>query len=66
MDGTISGIITVVLLVLFVGGWAWAWSSRRKPTFDKAARMPLDDEPTDELPQPAAPPADARDQGTHL
>ena len=48
MAGTISGVITAVLLVLFVAGWAWAWSSRRKPAFDAAARMPLDDEPVEE------------------
>lgn len=37
------GIITVVLLVLFVVGWVWAWSPRRKREFDAAARLPLDD-----------------------
>jgi len=46
--GTISGVITLVLMVLFVWGWAWAWSSRRKQAFEAAARMPLDDE--DEIP----------------
>ena len=39
----ISGIITSILLVLFVGGWIWAWSPRRKGEFEIAARMPLDD-----------------------
>jgi len=39
----LSGIITVALLVLFVAGWAWAWSPRRKPEFDAAARLPLAD-----------------------
>jgi cytochrome c oxidase cbb3-type subunit 4 len=37
----ISGIITGVLLVLFLVGWAWAWSPRRKRAFDDAARLPL-------------------------
>lgn len=41
--GTISGIVTAVLLVLFVAGWIWAWSPRRKQEFDDAAQLPLDD-----------------------
>jgi cytochrome c oxidase cbb3-type subunit 4 len=40
---TCRGIITAVLLVLFVGLIAWAWSGARKDTFDAAARLPLDD-----------------------
>ena len=38
-----GGIITAVLLVLFVGGWAWAWSPKRKKDFDEAAQLPLSD-----------------------
>ena len=37
-------IWTLSLLVLFVGIWVWAWSSKRKSSFDAAARLPLDDE----------------------
>ncbi len=45
----LSGIITAILLVLFIAGWMWAWSPRRKRDFDAAARLPLDDqEPIDE------------------
>ena len=40
----LSGIITAVLLVLFLIGWIWAWSPRRKRDFDAAARLPLDDQ----------------------
>ena len=39
----LSGIITSILLVLFVLGWAWAWSPRHKADFDAAAQLPLDD-----------------------
>lgn len=42
----LSGIVTAVLLVLFLVGWAWAWSPKRKPDFDKAARVPLEDDET--------------------
>ena len=40
----ISGIVTAFLLAVFVAGWAWAWSPRRKQGFDEAARLPLSDE----------------------
>lgn len=45
-----SGISTAVLLAMFIGGWIWAWSPRRKQAFDAAARMALDDDgaPTQE------------------
>ncbi len=39
----ISGLITIALLVLFLGAWIWAWSPRRKAEFDAAARLPLDE-----------------------
>lgn len=38
----LSGIITTILLLLFLAGWAWAWSPRRAREFDEAARLPLD------------------------
>ena len=40
----LSGIITAILLVLFIVGWFWAWSPRRKKDFDEAARLALDDD----------------------
>jgi len=40
----ISGIISVGLLLLFVGGWIWAWRPERKAEFDAAAQLPLSDE----------------------
>ncbi len=44
----ISGIITAVLLAVFLGGTAWAYSPRRRAEFEQAARVPLED-----LPSPA-------------
>jgi cytochrome c oxidase cbb3-type subunit 4 len=38
------GIVTGVLLGLFVWLVIWAWSKARKSSFDEAARLPLDDE----------------------
>ena len=39
----IAGIVTGLVLVLFIGGWIWAWSPKRKREFEEAARLPLDD-----------------------
>ena len=39
----VAGIITAVLLALFVAGWFWAWRPARKADFDAAARLPLND-----------------------
>lgn len=41
-SGIISGIVTLLLLVLFIGIVIWAWSDRRKADFERAARLPLD------------------------
>ncbi len=43
--GTWSGLVTAVLLALFVYGCFWAWSKRRTKDFEEAARLPLDDSP---------------------
>ena len=48
--GNLSGIATAVLLAIFVGGWMWAWSARRRQDFEAASRLPLDDEPQERRP----------------
>jgi len=40
----IAGIATAILLVCFLAGCAWAYSSRRKPEFEAASRLPLEEE----------------------
>lgn len=40
----VSGIVTAVLLVLFVAGCLWAYSPKRKTEFEAAAREPLNDD----------------------
>jgi cytochrome c oxidase cbb3-type subunit 4 len=40
----INGIITGVLIILFVGIWIWAWSRKNKKQFDLMARLPLEEE----------------------
>ncbi len=44
MIGIVRGLITLVLLLLFIALVAWAWSDRRKKTFEAMARMALDDD----------------------
>ena len=44
-----SGIVTAVLLVVFIAGWAWAWSPRRKQGFDEAACLRLSDDQMEQL-----------------
>jgi len=41
----IRSVLTLVLLAVFVGIVAWAWSGKRKQAFDAAAQLPFDDEP---------------------
>ena len=45
----VSGIVTLLLLALFLVGWAWAWRPQRKPDFDAAAQLPLQED--DEAPR---------------
>ena len=42
--GTFRGIVTAVLLGLFVWLVVWAYSKSRKAAFDEVARIPLDEE----------------------
>lgn len=39
----LAGIIAGILLALFIGGWIYVWSPKRREEFDAAARLPLDD-----------------------
>jgi cytochrome c oxidase cbb3-type subunit 4 len=40
----IQVVWTVVVMVVFLGIVFWAWSGRRKESFDEAANIPLEDE----------------------
>lgn len=42
--GILSGVVAGVLLVVFIVLWLWAYSARRRPAFDAAARLPLEDD----------------------
>jgi cytochrome c oxidase cbb3-type subunit 4 len=42
--GTFRGVLTAILMALFIALVFWAYSRHRKPDFDAAARLPLEDD----------------------
>jgi cytochrome c oxidase cbb3-type subunit 4 len=42
--GTFRGLVTAVLLGLFVWLFVWAFSKSRRAAFDEAARLPLEED----------------------
>jgi cytochrome c oxidase cbb3-type subunit 4 len=42
--GLIQSVWTVLLLVVFLGIVVWAWSSRQKARFERAARSVLEED----------------------
>jgi cytochrome c oxidase cbb3-type subunit 4 len=44
MIGLVRGMITLSLLLLFIGLFIWAWSGRRKDLFERMAQLPLEDD----------------------
>ncbi|MBA1278338.1 MULTISPECIES: cbb3-type cytochrome oxidase subunit 3 [Pseudomonadaceae] len=43
--GTLRGLGTILVFVAFIGIVLWAYSSKRKKSFDEAANLPFADEP---------------------
>ncbi|HEX7037320.1 MAG TPA: cbb3-type cytochrome c oxidase subunit 3 [Pseudomonadales bacterium] len=39
--GNVAGVVTVVLMLTFIGIWVWAWLPRHKVSFDRMAALPL-------------------------
>jgi len=44
--GTFSGLYTLFLLLIFIGIIVWAFSKKRRKSFDEASRLIFDDKPT--------------------
>lgn len=42
--GVLRGVVAAVLLVTFIAVWLWAYSGQRRPMFDAASRLPLEDD----------------------
>jgi cytochrome c oxidase cbb3-type subunit 4 len=45
--GTVRGLVTLLLMLAFIGLVVWAYSKRRKADFDEMAQMPFREYPTD-------------------
>ena len=43
--GQVVGVFIVLMMISFIGIWIWAWRKYHKPTFNRMARLPLEDEP---------------------
>jgi len=41
--GTVRGIATGLAILSFLSVWVWAWSGKRRATFEHAARLPLEE-----------------------
>ena len=39
-----QGAMLIILMVSFAGLWIWAWSHKRKATFNKASMLPLEED----------------------
>lgn len=42
--GHVAGIITTVLMLLFISIWIWAWRAKHRRVFEQLARLPMSDE----------------------
>ena len=42
--GWVYGVVTVVLMIVFISIVIWAWRDERAPNFEEAARLPLKDD----------------------
>lgn len=41
--GHAIGIVTLAVMLVFIGIWAWAWLPLHKRAFDQLARLPMED-----------------------
>ncbi len=41
---TFRGLLTLTLMLAFLGVWIWAWSRHRQPDFEESAALPLEED----------------------
>ncbi|OOK85547.1 cbb3-type cytochrome oxidase subunit 3, partial [Pseudomonas aeruginosa] len=51
--GTLRGLGTLLIMVAFIGLVIWAYSGKRKKSFDEATMLPFADDPAAVRRQPA-------------
>jgi cytochrome c oxidase cbb3-type subunit IV len=44
--GHLVGVLTVLIMLSFIGIWLWAWLPHHKSDFDRLARLPMGDDAT--------------------
>ena len=44
--GTVRGLVTLFVMLAFIGLVFWAYSKRRKADFDEMAQMPFNEHPS--------------------
>lgn len=44
MMGTINGLLTLLLIIIFIGICLWAWSKHNVEKFERMAQLPLEDD----------------------
>jgi cytochrome c oxidase cbb3-type subunit 4 len=45
--GTVRGLVTLFVMLAFIGLVFWAYSKRRKADFDEMANLPFHEHPSD-------------------
>ena len=50
----LQSLWSIVILITFIGIVLWAYSGHRKAAFDEAARLPFDDEPSNDNNKPSS------------
>ena len=50
--GHVVGVITVILMLSFIGIWIWVWNGRHRRKYEALARLPMEDEPQHEESRP--------------
>jgi cytochrome c oxidase cbb3-type subunit IV len=46
--GVLRGVVAGVLFAAFLLLWLWAYSARRKPGFEAASRLPLEEDTSED------------------
>mgnify|MGYP001389343413 CR=1 FL=1 len=41
--GHLAGVVSLILMITFIGIWVWVWNARHKPKYDALARLPMGD-----------------------
>lgn len=59
--GTLRGLLTAALLLLFLGVVFWAYSRRRRADFEQASRLPLEEQAHPPASGSDGPPGESRD-----